>query len=63
MNIYVESNFVLELALSQAQSQSCENILAICESDQAGLEKTLPSLQKMEGFAIIGSLLRDMFYF
>jgi len=37
MNIYVESNFVLELALSQAQSQSCENILALCESGQVGL--------------------------
>jgi hypothetical protein len=37
MNIYAESNFVLELALSQAQSQSCENILTLCESNDACL--------------------------
>jgi predicted restriction endonuclease len=33
----IESNFVLEQALSQAQSQNCENILALCESEQASL--------------------------
>ncbi|MEK8017902.1 MAG: PIN domain-containing protein [Candidatus Parabeggiatoa sp.] len=37
MNIYVESNFVLELAFLQEQSQSCEKILALCESEQSHL--------------------------
>ena len=31
MNVYVESNFVLELALQQEQSASCESILNMCE--------------------------------
>lgn len=34
MNVYVESNFVLELALEQEQSASCESILSLCESGQ-----------------------------
>jgi predicted nucleic acid-binding protein len=34
MNIYVESNFVLELTLMQEEFESCENILSICESGQ-----------------------------
>ena len=31
MKIYVESNFVLELALQQEQASSCEEILELCE--------------------------------
>ena len=31
MNVYVESNFVLELALLQEQSGSCEEILSLAE--------------------------------
>jgi predicted nucleic acid-binding protein len=31
MDVYVESNFVIELALLQEQHESCENILALCE--------------------------------
>ena len=31
MKIYVESNFVLELALQQEQASSCEKILDLCE--------------------------------
>ncbi|MCY4376295.1 MAG: PIN domain-containing protein [Spirochaetaceae bacterium] len=31
MNVYVESNFVLELALQQQESASCENMLQRCE--------------------------------
>ena len=30
MNVYVESNFVLELALLQEQCTSCEEILSLC---------------------------------
>lgn len=32
MNVYVESNFVLELALLQGQWRSCEGIVALCET-------------------------------
>lgn len=37
MNVYVESNFVLELALQQEQSASCESILSLCETGQVRL--------------------------
>ncbi len=37
MNIYVESNLVLEIALAQEQHQSCEDILALCLADRARL--------------------------
>lgn len=37
MNIYVESNFVLELAQLQEQYEACENILSICEAGRAEL--------------------------
>ena len=32
MNVYVESNFVLELAFLQEQCSSCEKILSLCEA-------------------------------
>jgi hypothetical protein len=31
VNVYVESNFVLELALLQEQQASCEELLLLCE--------------------------------
>lgn len=37
MNIYVESNFVLELALVQEQQASCEEIVRLCEARSARL--------------------------
>lgn len=37
MNIYVETNFVLELAFEQEQCTSCEHILQLCEIGQAKL--------------------------
>ena len=37
MNVYVESNFVLELALVQEQSTSCEDILGLCEENRVQL--------------------------
>ena len=37
MNVYVESNFVLELALLQEQRESCESILSQCEEDRVRL--------------------------
>jgi len=37
MDVCVESNFVLEIALSQEQYESCEKIVALCESGKAHL--------------------------
>ena len=37
MNIYVETNFVLELTFEQEQQASCEQILQMCEAGQAHL--------------------------
>jgi predicted nucleic acid-binding protein len=37
VNIYVETNFVLEIAFEQEQYPSCEKILKLCETDQAQL--------------------------
>ncbi len=35
MNVYVETNFILELALVQEQQESCERLLLLCESEKA----------------------------
>jgi len=37
MNVYIESNFVLELVFAQEQHARCEEILSLCESGQASL--------------------------
>lgn len=37
MNIYVETNFLLELVFQQEQSASCEKILQLCEAEFASL--------------------------
>lgn len=37
MNIYVETNFILELTFEQEQSASCEQILQLCEAKQTKL--------------------------
>ncbi|MEA5582727.1 PIN domain-containing protein [Nodularia harveyana UHCC-0300] len=37
MNIYVETNFILELVFQQEQSASCEQILQLCEAKFASL--------------------------
>lgn len=31
MNVYVESNYVLELALKQEEAEACEHVLRLCE--------------------------------
>ena len=46
MNIYVESNFVLELALLQEQQAACESILHACEA--GGPRLVLPAYSMME---------------
>lgn len=35
MNIYVETNFVLELAFVQEEYESCEQIIGLCEAGSA----------------------------
>jgi len=37
VNVYVESNFILELALLQEQFSSCEGIIAVCAQGDARL--------------------------
>ncbi|MEP0915562.1 PIN domain-containing protein [Leptolyngbya sp. DQ-M1] len=37
MNIYVETNFILELAFEQEQCTSYESVLSLCQTGQAGL--------------------------
>lgn len=41
MQVYVESNFVLELALRQEQWRSCDNIVKLCE--EGSVQLILPS--------------------
>ena len=48
MNVYVESNFVLELALRQEQFASCESILSLCEERHARL--VLPAYSLAEPY-------------
>lgn len=37
MNVYVETNFVLELVFEQEQFQWCENLLSLCEAKKISL--------------------------
>jgi predicted nucleic acid-binding protein len=53
VNVYVESNFVLELALLQEQCSACEDILSLCESREVTL--VLPAYSLMEPY---GTLMR-----
>ena len=48
MNVYVESNFVMELALLQEQHASCEGILSLCDRRAARL--VLPAYSLVEPF-------------
>ena len=48
MNIYVETNFVLEIALAQEQYESCEDILALCLANRARL--LIPAFSIAEPF-------------
>ena len=45
MNVYVESNFVLELAFLQEQSSSCEEILSLAEGGR--IQLVLPGYSLM----------------
>jgi predicted nucleic acid-binding protein len=46
--VYVETNFILEMAFSQEQVDSCESILSLCESAKAKL--IIPSFSIGECF-------------
>ena len=48
MNVYVESNFVLELALAQEQHASCERILTLCEAGD--IRVVVPSYSIVEPY-------------
>jgi len=51
MNVYVESNFVLELALMQEESASCENLLSLCQASQAIL--LIPAVSLAEPYETV----------
>jgi hypothetical protein len=46
VNVYVESNFVLQLALLQESHSSCEAILQLCEGDESRL--VIPAFSLVE---------------
>ena len=48
MNVYVESNFVLELALLQEQHASCEALLRLCE--EGGIQLVIPAYSLAEPY-------------
>lgn len=48
MNVYVESNFVLELALLQEQSRSCEEILGLAEDER--IQLVVPAYSLIEPY-------------
>jgi predicted nucleic acid-binding protein len=54
MTVYVETNFVLELALGQEQSESCREVLRLAESD--ALVLAVPAYSLMEPYE---TLIRD----
>jgi predicted nucleic acid-binding protein len=51
VNVYVESNFVLELALLQEQHAACEAIVRLCEAGD--LRLILPAYSFMEPFETV----------
>ncbi|MFQ5632368.1 MAG: PIN domain-containing protein [bacterium] len=57
MNVYVESNFVLELALKQEQYESCEKLLSLCESGKVSL--LLPAFSIAEPFETVIRRAKD----
>jgi predicted nucleic acid-binding protein len=52
MNVYVETNFILELALVQDEREACEQILDACESGPAAL--VLPAFCLAESYEMLG---------
>ncbi len=57
MNVYVESNFILELALEQEQSSSCDAILSFGEHQDIRL--VLPAFSLSEPYETLGRRAKD----
>lgn len=57
MDVYVESNFVLELALLQEQHGSCENILERCETGKTQL--IVPSYSLVEPYETLSRYAKN----
>ncbi len=51
MDVYVESNFVLEVTLLQEQHESCEKIIELCEASKVNL--ILPAYSLVEPYETI----------
>lgn len=51
MNVYVETNFLLELAFRQEQFESCEGILKLCEARNIGL--VVPAYSLAEPYEVL----------
>lgn len=57
MNVYIESNFVLELAFLQEQSSSCEEILRLAEG--AHIRLVVPAYALIEPYETLVRRRRD----
>ena len=57
MNVYVESNFILELALEQEQSSSCDAILSLGERQDIRL--VLPAFSLSEPYETLVRRAKD----
>jgi len=57
MLVYVESNFVLELAFQQEQSGSCQALLALCAEGRATL--IMPAFSVAEPFQTLVARARE----
>jgi len=57
MNVYVETNFVLEIALLQEHHKSCEDILLLCEA--GGVRLVLPAYSISEPYEALGRRHRE----
>ncbi len=51
MNVYVETNFILELAFMQEQYESCNKVLTLCEAGGSNL--ILPAFCIAESYATL----------
>jgi hypothetical protein len=56
MDVYVESNFVLEVALLQEQHESCEKIIELSEAAKAHL--IVPAYSLVEPYETIARYAR-----
>ena len=52
MNVYVESNFVLELALAQERFENRERVLSLSEAERVSLARTSASIRTLARRAV-----------